>query len=212
MARIIPSWKSTPKKLHADVEQKKRGRTQTLKRYGVRFGRPSRKNDGIDHLVKGELLMSYVKRNLMPGEEIVASARPHWILFLAAACWILIAFVFWIVGTYSTGGQRYFFFVMAGGFVLIGLWKGLKSGVEFMTTELAATNRRLIAKKGFIRRDSLELLLQKVESIQVTQGIVGRLLNFGTVVIIGTGGSPTPYGRIASPLRFRQAVQQQVGE
>ena len=62
----------------------------------------------------------------------------------------------------------------------------------------------MIAKFGFIRRSTIELLHGKVESFHVDQGILGRVLNFGTVVVNGTGGAKTPIPRIAAPLDFRR--------
>ena len=73
-----------------------------------------------------------------------------------------------------------------------------------MTTELAITNRRIIAKFGFLRRDTIEINLSKIESIRVEQSIFGRMLNYGSLVIIGTGGSREPIPEIVDPLEFRR--------
>lgn len=72
------------------------------------------------------------------------------------------------------------------------------------TTELAITNRRIIAKFGLISRSTFELNLAKIESIRVEQSILGRILNYGDVLVIGTGGSKEPIPRIAHPLEFRR--------
>lgn len=77
------------------------------------------------------------------------------------------------------------------------------------TSEFAVTNRRVIVKVGWIRRRSLETLLMKVEGIQVEQSILGRILNYGTITITGTGGSREVFDRIAAPLEFRRKVQEQ---
>ncbi len=71
------------------------------------------------------------------------------------------------------------------------------------------TTRRVLIKVGVLRRRSLELLLSKVESIGVDQGIVGRLLGYGTIIVTGTGGTKEPFRMIAAPLEFRRMVQQQ---
>ncbi|UOO81955.1 PH domain-containing protein [Uruburuella testudinis] len=75
-----------------------------------------------------------------------------------------------------------------------------------MTTELALTNKKVIAKFGFIRRSTIELNLDKVESISVEQGFIGRIFNFGSIVVRGTGGSQAPIPYIAQPLEFRRQV------
>lgn len=72
------------------------------------------------------------------------------------------------------------------------------------TTELVITNRRIIAKFGLVSRNTFELNLSKIESIRVEQGILGRILNYGDVFVIGTGGSREPIPRIAHPLEFRR--------
>lgn len=72
------------------------------------------------------------------------------------------------------------------------------------TTELVITNRRIIAKFGLVSRSTFELNLSKIESIRVEQSILGRILNYGDVLVIGTGGSKEPIPRIAHPLEFRR--------
>lgn len=84
--------------------------------------------------------------------------------------------------------------------------------VRYKSTELAVTTRRVIVKHGFIRRSTVEINLNKVESIQVDQGILGRMFDFGTLVIAGTGASHAPLAGIAGPMAFRKAfIQAQDG-
>ncbi|CAI1715215.1 Bacterial membrane flanked domain [Serratia quinivorans] len=78
--------------------------------------------------------------------------------------------------------------------------------IKIITTELALTNKRIIAKFGFIRRSTVELRLEKVESIGVDQSILGRILGYGTIVVKGTGGTATPIPSISKPLEFRRVV------
>jgi uncharacterized membrane protein YdbT with pleckstrin-like domain len=84
--------------------------------------------------------------------------------------------------------------------------------IRYKSTELAVTTRRVIVKHGFIRRSTVEINLNKVESIQVDQGILGRMFDFGTLVIAGTGASHAPLSGIAEPMAFRRAfIQAQDG-
>ena len=80
------------------------------------------------------------------------------------------------------------------------------------TTELGVTNRRVISKTGLISRHTVEQRIQKIESIRIDQGILGRILNYGTILIHGTGGAVTPVALIASPLIFKRAVENVVDE
>ncbi len=86
-----------------------------------------------------------------------------------------------------------------------GLILWLMAWVRYKTTELAITTRRVIVKVGFIRRNTVEINIQKVESIQVDQGVLGRVFNFGTLVIAGAGTSQAPIAGISSPMAFRKA-------
>lgn len=80
--------------------------------------------------------------------------------------------------------------------------------LRVLTTELALTNKRVIAKVGFIRRQTVELRLEKIESIMVNQGIAGRMLNYGSVSVTGTGGTKTPIPYITDPAKFRMIVNE----
>jgi len=87
----------------------------------------------------------------------------------------------------------------------LGLIFWLLAYVRYKTTELAITTRRVIVKHGFIRRRTVEININKVESIQVDQEILGRMFNFGTLVIAGAGDPQAPIAGISSPMTFRKA-------
>jgi uncharacterized membrane protein YdbT with pleckstrin-like domain len=148
--------------------------------------------------------MSYIEEHLMPGEQIEYQAYLHWsvyllpILLLIAAIWL-----FSVVSDAAIG---------LGVFILIvGVSTALSAAIQRRTSEFAVTNKRVLIKTGLIRRRSLETLLNKIESIAVEQSILGRTLDFGTIVISGTGGgSKEPFHRIAFPMMFRRRVQDQI--
>lgn len=71
-------------------------------------------------------------------------------------------------------------------------------------------NRRVVVKTGLVSRRTIELLLNKVESIEVNETPFGRMLGYGTIVLIGTGRTPEPFHQVAHPLEFRSQVQQQI--
>ena len=77
--------------------------------------------------------------------------------------------------------------------------------VRYKSTEIAVTNRRIVIKLGFISRRTLEINVGKVESVQIEQGILGRLFGFGTLIIAGTGATHEPLRGIADPIGFRRA-------
>jgi uncharacterized membrane protein YdbT with pleckstrin-like domain len=84
--------------------------------------------------------------------------------------------------------------------------------IQRKTTELAVTSRRVVVKTGFIQRHTLELNLIKVESVSVEQTLMGRMLGYGTISVIGTGGTKESFNTIADPLRFRKAVQEAIDQ
>ncbi len=81
--------------------------------------------------------------------------------------------------------------------------------IKRSSDEFVITNKRLVVKTGFISRDTIELNLNKVESIQVEQSVWGRMLGFGTISIHGTGETSQVFKRIADPLGFRRKYQEQ---
>ena len=86
------------------------------------------------------------------------------------------------------------------------IWLGVQALTTILTTEFAVTNRRVIAKVGFIRRRTLEILLSKVESIAVQQPILGRILDFGTITVTGTGGTRESFRAIVGPIVVRKNI------
>jgi uncharacterized membrane protein YdbT with pleckstrin-like domain len=94
------------------------------------------------------------------------------------------------------------------GFFGLGLIFWIMAFIRYTTTELAFTNKRVIAKFGFISRQTIELNISKVESIQVNQGILGRIFDYGTLVISGAGNPQAPIPGISNPMSFRRAFME----
>ncbi|MEO7243518.1 MAG: PH domain-containing protein [Variovorax sp.] len=110
-------------------------------------------------------------------------------------------------------------YLIALGIVLLpvfglGLIFLIMAYVRFKSTELAVTTKRVIVKHGFVRRQTVEINMSKVESIQVDQGVLGRLFDFGTLIISGTGTSHAPITGVSAPMTFRKAFieAQEVGK
>lgn len=90
----------------------------------------------------------------------------------------------------------------------LGLLLWLAAYIRYKTTELGVTDKKVIAKFGFIKRDTIELLLPKVESIQVKQSIFGRLLNYGSIIVSGAGNPQAPVPGIDAPMQFRKSFME----
>jgi len=76
------------------------------------------------------------------------------------------------------------------------------------TSEFAITNKRVIIKVGLISRRTLEMNLTKIESVNVNQSILGRMLGYGTIVVIGTGGTREIFAGICDPTTFKKKFQE----
>ncbi len=80
--------------------------------------------------------------------------------------------------------------------------------IKQWTSEFAITNKRVIVKTGLVARETLEMNLQKIESVNVDQSVLGRLLGYGDLVIVGTGGTKETFTNIRKPITFRKRFQE----
>src|SRR5687767_7860394 len=108
--------------------------------------------------------MSYIDDSLIEGERVLHTARMSW----WSQCWLI------VLGLATR-------VVVVGLFLLIAAW------IRMTSTEIAISNRRVIAKVGFISRSTVEINLDKVEALRVEQGFWGRMLNYGTILMSGAG-------------------------
>jgi uncharacterized membrane protein YdbT with pleckstrin-like domain len=158
--------------------------------------------------------MSYVNENLMPNEKVSFSARVHPAIFLPAVIAFIASLVFvaWAFSTTpgedAAGVLITFLLLVSAMFFVISMLLALQALITLYTTEVAVTNRRVIAKVGLIRRHTLEILLPRIESVAVMQNSLGRLLGFGTVTVTGTGGTRGSFRGIAAPLALRMKINE----
>ncbi len=131
-------------------------------------------------------MSSYVQSTLIKDEKVIYEGR--------LSAWSLMPLI--ILGFLSLA--------MFG----LGLVFWLVAYLKYQTTELAFTNKRVIAKFGILSRRTIELNLIKVESLQVDQSLIGRLLNYGTLIISGAGNPQAPIPGISSPMVFRRSFME----
>lgn len=140
--------------------------------------------------------MGYIESNLLADEQIVYKAKLHWIIFWKSCAVILLGIIF------------LFILPVIGMIILaIGLLAVISPLIDYITSEFGVTNKRVIIKVGFVRRRTLELLLRHVEAILVDQSVTGRILNYGSVTLTGTGGVREAFNNISNPLEFRRRIQ-----
>jgi uncharacterized membrane protein YdbT with pleckstrin-like domain len=134
---------------------------------------------------------SYVDSVLVAGEQVIHRGQISWLSMIPA---------------FVLGGLMLLFGLLIPFLFLIGMIWIITSVVRRLTTELAVTNKRVVAKTGLISRNTIEMNLTKVESVRVNQSILGRMLDYGSIVVNGTGGDTAPVPYVADPMGFKRAV------
>jgi uncharacterized membrane protein YdbT with pleckstrin-like domain len=125
---------------------------------------------------------SYINNNLIKDEILVFETKYHWIIYFR---------IFTLILASATCGL-YFIYVY----------------IKQIKSEFGITNKRLIIKTGVLSRKTLELNLSKIESVNVNQSILGRILGYGSIGVIGTGGTKEYFVSIKNPLEFRRKFQE----
>jgi uncharacterized membrane protein YdbT with pleckstrin-like domain len=153
--------------------------------------------------------MGYIDKHLAPGEQVVFRTRLHPVIFAGTAAFavFVLGAVALIVSRNELAPRTVALLWLAG--VVIGPGSLLPLYVRWLTCEFAVTDRRVLVKLGMLSVHTLELLLPKVEAIGVDQSILGRLLGYGTLRIVGTGGTVEAFARVAHPQALREAVVRQ---
>jgi uncharacterized membrane protein YdbT with pleckstrin-like domain len=149
----------------------------------------------------------YIDDILQPGERVLYSTNAHWIFFLPAIIgWILAGVFLVLSGMVPAGPSVLICLSLAAISAIAALYKTVTAWFHRWTTETDVTNFRVVHKTGFIQRQTFEMSVDKVESVDVNQSILGRILNYGDVTVFGVGEGGKTLATIASPLAFRNAI------
>jgi uncharacterized membrane protein YdbT with pleckstrin-like domain len=149
----------------------------------------------------------YIDDILQPGEKVLYSTNAHWIFYWPAiAAWIVAAILFF--ESRATINESITLLCLSASAVaaIAALFFTARAWFHRWTTETDVTNLRVVHKTGFIKRRTFEMSLDKVESVDVNQSILGRLLNYGNVTVRGVGEGAETITTIASPLDFRNHI------
>lgn len=161
--------------------------------------------------------MSYIKNNLKNNEKLVSYFSES---FKSLFLWIIIYYIVVIIGLVILSivtiinGQpiteflKLYFQLQTNGLILgVVILYTLKQIIIFYTTEYGVTNSRIISKYGLIKRNIEEINLSSIESINVNQTILGRLLNYGTIIISGRGTSKVIFKNIDNVIEVRKLIK-----
>jgi hypothetical protein len=172
--------------------------------------------------------MGYIDENLTSGEHVVYRTTKHWIILLPP----LLLFIGGVVSFLGTSAKPSMISYIFLAFIsLMSFFWEITALNSLKSSECGITNKRVLIKVGWLNPTSLEILLKKVESIEVVRQ--SRLLNFGDIIITGTGGKSVeveqsslgrllnfgtsiimqtegPFTNIKSAREFRKKVQEQI--
>ena len=147
-------------------------------------------------------MSKYIEKNLLSNESLSYQTKRHWIIFILPL-FFSIAAVFFLM-------QKDLLILLGYLLSIVSVVLWLNALTTYITSEFGVTNKRVLVKVGFIQRKSWETLLQKVAGIEVNQSILGRMLGFGTIIVISTGGAKDKFDGINNPLLLRKKVQEQI--
>ncbi|HVN01214.1 MAG TPA: PH domain-containing protein [Caulobacteraceae bacterium] len=151
--------------------------------------------------------MGYAEKILQPGETIAYRARLHWIIYLAGMLLVLVAIGLAVAAVaLKTEAVRIGLLLGAVIALFLGLFQMIRAWLVAANTEIIVTSRRVIYKTGFISRNTVEMNLDKVESVLVQQSLIGRMLDYGSVIVRGVGAGLEPIDNIAAPLQLHRHI------
>lgn len=138
--------------------------------------------------------MSYVSRHLNGKEKILFKGKIHWIIFF----WPIVFTLIWFV------------FQLSAAWWLLLVWVWLYYLVSYLFAEVVITNQKIIAKYGMIAVESAAMELGRIESVQTSISILGRILGYGTVLVCGNGGKNIGIPRLVNPEKFKSELYQAI--
>ena len=152
--------------------------------------------------------MAYYTKVLQPDETVKVVGRLHWSIYIRGVVVLAVAAAL-LVGSLwlpdDPDWQRYAQWA-AGVVGVLGLLLLLGAWIRRRSTEIVVTDLRVIYKRGVLSRHTVEMNVSKIETVDVEQGLSGRIWGYGTVVIRGTGSGFEPLVGVGSPLAIRNAI------
>ncbi|MFZ0218872.1 MAG: PH domain-containing protein [Candidatus Aquirickettsiella sp.] len=147
--------------------------------------------------------MSYIDKMLLPGEKVIYRSHPHWIIIVRSLAVLIVIAGFLIIGSQYTLLIISLFSLLS----VVALVSGL---IVYYSSEFGITDRRVIMKSGFISRYAFENSLDRIEGVEISQSIVGRILDYGSIRIRGVSGTNELFSPVCYPFRFRYKVLEEI--
>jgi uncharacterized membrane protein YdbT with pleckstrin-like domain len=155
---------------------------------------------------------SYVDRNLGKDETVIYSASVslwrYWFSLLVGGLLAIGALFGFAASLSNKSGGGFFGTKFEAAILLIALGVIVWPLIARKSTELVITSKRLIAKFGVASTQSIEIRFDRIETVRVKQSLMGRILNYGDIVVTGTGATFDPIPNISQPMKFRAALNE----
>jgi uncharacterized membrane protein YdbT with pleckstrin-like domain len=152
--------------------------------------------------------MAYYHKVLTADETVKAIGHLHWMIFIHAILFLIAAVVVFALGeAYVPDPQtREGVAVLALILFVFAVFAWFGGFLRRLGTEIVVTDKRVIYKRGFVSRRTVEMNISKIETVDVVQSIWGRIFGYGTLLIRGTGSGFEPLRHIGQPLEIRNAI------
>ncbi|TLY48180.1 MAG: PH domain-containing protein [Gammaproteobacteria bacterium] len=147
--------------------------------------------------------MSYINKTLLPDEKVIYSSHPHWIVFFRSWAILIVIAAFLLIGARPT-------LLIIGFFSLLALIVCLSGLIVYYSSEFGITDKRVVMKSGFISRVAFENSLDRIEGVEISQSILGRILDYGSIRIRGVSGTNELFSAVCHPFRFRYKVLEEI--
>lgn len=174
--------------------------------------------------------MLYIQQSLTDGEELVHVAYFHWMYSIQAIFNVVFGFLMAIGVIFAALYLEPMLFgvpdaesgiswlervrglhagvkIVAFFMIVLGLLRFTRMMVDKATTEIAITNKRLVYKRGLVARYVGEMNIDRIEGVNVLQGVLGRIFGYGSLMIRGMGIGEVILPPIADPIKFRRAIE-----
>lgn len=154
--------------------------------------------------------MGFIEDNLISDEEILYKAEVSWFVYLNTIAWLSVAITVYILGRFELSISSPAVLIVSLFIALIGLVRFGEAFTHQYFTEIGITSKRMVAKFGFIARETMEIPLNRIESVTIDQSVIERITCCGTVAVHGTGQTLAPVRFIDEPVRFRNELNEAI--
>lgn len=148
--------------------------------------------------------MSYISKNLLPNETVILYTKKHPIIFFIP---VLCTIISLLAMYYLSNNQILVNFWWLPWVITLLLWS--YCALEYLTSEYAVTNERIVLREGFFVKHESDLRLHTVSQINILQDPIAQLFNYGTISLNAFGAYDN-FFYVANANAFKQKVNEQL--